>query len=150
MPAGPVDVVIVEFPETPVGGELVDVLADLVSAETIRILDLVIVAKDSSGHLQAVEIDDLDGELETQFAALDGEYDGLVSDSDIEQVGAGLAPGSTAVLVAWENLWLGQMAEDLRAAGGHVVAHERIPGPIVEAALAELTEIAQLKSQNSE
>jgi hypothetical protein len=36
MPAGPVDVVIVEFPENAVRGELVNVLADLVSAEDVE------------------------------------------------------------------------------------------------------------------
>lgn len=149
MAVGPVDVVIMQFPNDGLRGELATILSDLVGANTIRILDLVIASKDESGAVRVLEVDDLDDEIRAQFSEVEGEYDSLLSDSDVVQAAEELDPGITAVLVAWENTWLAQMREDLQAAGGQLVAHERIPADVVEAAMADLEELAAAQPQTT-
>jgi hypothetical protein len=59
---GPVDYLVVEFPAgaSHFTGEMAAELAALVDAGTIRVLDVLILAKDADGSVDALEIDDLD------------------------------------------------------------------------------------------
>ena len=59
---GPVDYLVVEFPAgaSHFTGEMAEELAALVDAGTIRVLDIMILAKDADGSVEALEIDDLD------------------------------------------------------------------------------------------
>ena len=60
------------------------------------------------------------------YDPLDGEYGGLLSDSDIAAATADLEPGTAAGLLVWENVWAADFVAALRSAGGQVVAYERI------------------------
>jgi Family of unknown function (DUF6325) len=86
---GPVDYLVVEFPPgaSHFTGEMANELAKLVDSGTIRLLDLVILAKDADGAIEALEIDDLEqlDELrtaETQLAE-------LLAAEDITHLGRG-------------------------------------------------------------
>ena len=59
---GPVDFVIVEFPagQQHFTGEMVEELIKLVDAGTIRLVDMLILAKDDDGNVEAIELSDLD------------------------------------------------------------------------------------------
>ncbi len=61
---GPVDYLVVEFPPgaSHFTGEMAAELAKLVDSGTIRLLDLVILAKDADGKIDALEIEDLDAD----------------------------------------------------------------------------------------
>ena len=48
---GPIDYLVIEFPRTNFTGEAFPLLLDLVDSGTIRILDLVFVAKDADGDV---------------------------------------------------------------------------------------------------
>jgi hypothetical protein len=79
------------------------------------------------------EYDDID-EL-AGFAEIDGETDGLLSDTDIAEMAVELAPDSSAMLVVWEDTWAGDLGRAVRKAGGALVAGGRIPYQDVDAAL---------------
>jgi len=71
---GPVEYLIVGFPGNEFNGEIAPALADLVESGTIRLLDLVFVAKDADGNVAIVEYDEHDGLR--AFAEIDGEVVG--------------------------------------------------------------------------
>ena len=54
------------------------------------------------------------------------------------EVAANLSADSSAVLIVWENTWAERFAQAVVASSGQVVAHERIPVAVVEAALAAI------------
>ncbi len=129
MAIGPVEYIIIGFPENNFKGEIVPALADLVESGTVRILDLVFVMKDADGTVTTVEYEDLPG-----MSDLEGEADGLLSEEDLEMVSEVLEPNSSGLMIVWEDLWATRLAAALRDAGGVILSGERIPHEIVEAA----------------
>lgn len=138
MPDPPVEFTLIEFPGEAFRVDLVPALIDLVDTETVQILDLLVVRKDAQGNVTAVEIDELDDDAMEAFTELRGEYDGLLSDQDALLAAESVAPGESAMLVVWQNLWAGRFADAVEAANGAVVAHRRIPAERVRAALDDL------------
>lgn len=142
MPIGPVEYILIAFPGNRFNGGIVPALQELVDSGTIRIIDLLFLKKDAAGNLLYVELSDA-GEEAAPFEALDGEVDGLLTPEDIELAAAELPPDSSAGMLVWENVWAARFAEAVRAAGGQVVANERIPHAAIEAALqAYLDDVA--------
>ena len=142
MAMGPVEYIVVEFPGSEFNGEVAPALADLVDRGIVRIMDLLVVTKDEDGNVTSLEIDGMKPEVREAFEKLDGEYGGLVSDEDIQEIAAQVPAGSTAALLVWEDVWATRFAEAVRNSGGQLVAHERIPGPVAEAAVAALIDAA--------
>jgi hypothetical protein len=136
MAIGPVEYIIIGFPGNQFNGEIAPELAKLVGSGTIRVLDLVFVTKDADGNVGAVEFEDhADVAL---FNAFDGEVGGLISEQDIEYVGADLEPNSSAALLIWEDVWATPFVEALRASGAVLIEGSRIPHDLIEAAEVEL------------
>jgi len=131
---GPVDFALVAFPGNRFKGEIVPALKELVDNGTIRILDLVFVEKDVDGSIVVVELDELGAEETRAFDDLEGEGSELLSDGDLELAAESLEPGSSALLVVWENTWASRLVHALRKADFRLLAHERIPAEAVEAA----------------
>jgi hypothetical protein len=124
---GPVDYVIVEFPEGKANftGEMVDELLRLVEAGTIRVIDMLILVKDDDGEVEALELSDIAelGALE----ALEAELAELLAADDVVHLAAAMKPGSTAGVLIWENLWAAPFAAAARRSGGQLIADGRIP-----------------------
>ncbi|HEX9259345.1 MAG TPA: DUF6325 family protein [Acidimicrobiales bacterium] len=138
MTLGPVEYVVIGFADDKVSADIVPPLAELVRSGTIRIIDLVFVAKDADGNVTSFEYDGLDGATGEAFAGLEGDADGLFNDEDVAIVGAALEPGTAAALMLFEDLWATPFAQAIRAAGGRLVAGERIPPEIVDAAVSAM------------
>ena len=124
---GPVDYLIVEFPEGHQNftGEVIEELLKLVDAGTIRVIDILILTKDADGSVDAMELSDLDelGELQR----LEAELAELLAEEDVEHLAAAMEPGSTAGVLIWENLWAAPFASAARRSGGQLIANGRIP-----------------------
>ena len=124
---GPIDYVIVEFPEGKANftGEMVDELVRLVDAGTIRLVDMLILVKDHGGEVEAMELSDIEelGQLE----ALEADLAELLAADDVEHLAAAMEPGSTAGVLIWENLWAAPFAAAARRSGGQLIANGRIP-----------------------
>jgi hypothetical protein len=136
MSIGPVEYLIVGFPGNQFNGEIAPALDDLVSSGTVRILDLVFIAKDADGNHVAVEYDEHDG-LQA-FGDLDGHVGGLISHDDIEYAAEALEPNSSAALLIWEDTWAKPFASALRDSGAVLIEAARIPHDLIEPALAGL------------
>ena len=61
------------------------------------------------------------------FAAFAGATSGLLDDDDIAEAASVLEPGTSAVLLVYENAWASPFVTAAHAAGGRLVASERIP-----------------------
>jgi hypothetical protein len=59
---------------------------------------------------------------------------------DLDHVAAGLPEGNSALVIVWEDVWARPLAEAIRDSGGVLIDSARIPGPLVDAALEELTQ----------
>mgnify|MGYP003572107966 FL=1 len=124
---GPVDFVIIEFPEAAqnFSGETIAELLKLSEAGIIRVVDLLILVKDADGSIDAIELSDVEdlGELEQ----LEAELAELLAEDDVVHLAAAMDPGSTAGVVVYENLWAAPFAAAARRAGGQLIADGRIP-----------------------
>ena len=117
MTIGPLEYIVVGFPGNKFNGAIAPALAKLIDSNTIRILDLLFIAKDANGDVVAVEFDELD-EL-AAFADLDGETGGLISPEDVEHTATRLEPNSAAALLIWEDVWATEFATAIRDSGGY-------------------------------
>jgi len=138
MTLGPVSYTVVAFPGNRFNGNIAPEVEKLVSNGTVRILDLVFVAKDESGDTISLEFDQRD-EL-VAFGDMDGEVGGLINEEDLAHVADDLPAGNAALVIVWEDLWAAPLVEAVRASGGVVIDTARIPAELVETALAELAE----------
>jgi hypothetical protein len=132
---GPVDYVVIEFPAGKANftGEIAAEVARLAEAETIRVLDVLILEKDANGDVEAIELDDLDdvGDLrkvETELAE-------ILAEDDVAHLAAAMEPGSVAAALIWENTWAAPFGTAVRRAGGQLVANGRIPIQAIVASL---------------
>ncbi len=132
---GPVDYLVVEFPagRANFSGEMAAELSSLVAADTIRILDLMIITKDDDGTIDAFEVDDFEGLDELR--ALETVLADLLAADDVADLAAAMEPGSVAGVLVWENRWAAPFASAARRAGGQLIANGRIP---IQAILASM------------
>jgi len=128
---GPIDYIVVEWPDRQPTGEAAPYLLDLVERGLIRILDLVFIAKDEQGSVARLEIADLGDEFEIFVGASSG----LLSDEDADEAAAALEPGTSAALLVYENVWAAPFATAMRRSGAQLVAGGRIPTQALIAAL---------------
>ena len=131
---GPVDYLIVGFPGNKFRGEIAPALADLVDAGTIRIIDIAFVGKDENGDAIAFELTELDPDVQAGLENLGIEVQGLFNEDDLMDAAAGLEPNTSAALLVWENVWARDVAQAMRDAGGVLLAFERLPHDVVQAA----------------
>ncbi|HEY5858284.1 MAG TPA: DUF6325 family protein, partial [Aldersonia sp.] len=115
---GPVDWIVVEFPGSKFQGEIAPALGDLVERGLVRVLDLLVLKKDTDGTLEAYEIADLDESEIGELRSYETELAMLLSEDDVEAVAAAVEPGSAAALLVWENVWAAPFASAVRRAGG--------------------------------
>jgi uncharacterized protein DUF6325 len=131
---GPIDYVLIAWPDPKPNGEIAPLVVDLVDRGIIRVLDLAFVAKDDDGSVGGLEMADL-GEEVTELRVFEGASSGLLSDDDLHEAGAALEPGSAAAVLVFENRWAAPFATAVRRSGGQLVANGRIPIQAVLAAL---------------
>ncbi|MFJ8826687.1 DUF6325 family protein [Streptomyces sp. NPDC102467] len=136
---GPVDVAVVAFQGSRFDGNIVPALQELQQNGTVHVLDLTFVRKDADGSVVIVELSDTsDTEVADAFQHVtDVQFD-LLSDADLRAVTDDLTPGSSAMIVVWENTWAAQLSAALRRSKGEIMMLERIPRKAVLAAIAAL------------
>jgi hypothetical protein len=131
---GPVDYAIVAFPGNRFRGEIGPAIAELVENGTIRVIDIAFVAKDDDGNAVAMELLELDPDVQQALDSIGVEVGGLLNDDDLMDAADGLEPNSSAAMIVWENVWARKVAQAMRDAGGQLVAFERLPHDVVQAA----------------
>ena len=135
MEVGPVDVYIIGFPGNKFTGRIAPAIRELVDDGTIRVLDLLFVMKDADGVVTTLEIEDLDEEG-AAFAEISITEPGSLNEEDADEVSDDLPPNSSAMLVAFENVWARKVVSALEAADAVLIDSLRIPAEVVQAALS--------------
>ena len=135
MEVGPVDVYIIGFPGNKFTGRIAPAIQELVDNGTIRILDLLFVMKDADGVVATLAIEDLDQDG-AAFAELDITEPGALNEEDAEEVSDDLPANSSALLIAFENVWARKVVSALQAADAVLIDSIRIPVEVVQEALA--------------
>ncbi len=131
---GPVDYLIIEWPDRQPRGEAAPLLADLVDRGLIRIIDLAFVAKGEDGSVTMLDLASL-AEQAAPLGELAGASSGLLADEDAEEAATALEPGTSAAVLVYENVWAAPFAAALRRSGAQLVANGRIPVQAILAAL---------------
>jgi uncharacterized membrane protein len=155
---GPVQLVAIGFsPQANFEGKIIDELSRLERHQTIRLLDLLFVHKDThSGDLLAL---DYQGEeLGAIVGALLGfEFEGGppesreeleshafgLSESEIEGIAASLEPGSSAAFVLIEHVWARELKRAIRGAGGFPLGEGFLTPEAIAAVGGELLAISE-------
>ena len=168
---GPVQLLSIGFePNANFEGRIVDELAALESERTIRILDLLFIARDTDsdeivvvehkgtesmgaivGALLGLELDD-EAAAPAAGAAPPDEHSFGFTQADIQQMGAGLEPGGSAGLLLIEHVWARGLRRAVRDAGGRLLGDGFLtPETIatVEPKLAAMSEAIGTKQINA-
>src|ERR1700709_1881602 len=90
---GPIDYIVVEFPEDRLTGEGLPLLVDLVERGVIRVLDLVFVRKERAGSFLVLPGPDGPDRGSLDLAIFEGAASGLLGRDDIDEAAAILEPG---------------------------------------------------------
>ena len=135
MEVGPVDVYIIGFPGNKFSGKIAPAIKELVDNGTIRILDLLFVMKDEDGVITTLAAEDI-GPEGAEFAVLDITEPGSLGPEDAEELDEDLPPNSSALLIAFENVWARKVVDALQAADAVLIDSIRIPVDVVQEALA--------------
>jgi len=131
---GPVDYAIIAFPGNRFRGEIAPAIAELIEAGTIRVIDITFVGKNADGEAIALELTELDPDVQAGLENLGIEVSGLFSEEDLMAAAEELEPDTSAVLLVWENIWARKVAQAMRDAGGILLDFERLPHDVVQAA----------------
>jgi Family of unknown function (DUF6325) len=134
---GPVDYVVVAFPagQADFSGEMASELRALMDSNTVRVLDLVLITRDVDGSVEASELRDADDSEVGQLRAAEADLAVLLAESDVEEIGGVLEPGSSAVVLVLENTWAAPFGAAVRRSGGQLVTSGRIPTQAIMAAM---------------
>jgi len=134
---GPVDYLVVAFPaeKANFSGEMASELRALMDSNTVRVLDLLLLVKDADGSVEASELRDADDSEVGQLRAAEADLAVLLSESDVEEIGRMLEPGSAAAVLVWENTWAAPFGTAIRRSGGQLVTSGRIPTQAILAAI---------------
>jgi uncharacterized membrane protein len=129
MAYGPAELIVIKFPGNQFKGEILPALADLVETRTIRLIDLLVVIKDTDGSV--IYLDAKEAFPDGPVLGSIGEAELLGSD-DVDAIAEQLEPNSSAGLLLFEHLWASAFTQALRDAGGQLIMQERIPAAVVE------------------
>jgi uncharacterized membrane protein len=158
---GPVQLLAVGFgPDAKFEGRIMDELSRLERQETIRILDLLFVGKDAeTGDLLALDYQgevlgaivgallgfEFEGNGERQAESsqvIQGHAFGL-SQMEIQDIAASLAPGSSAGFLLIEHVWARELKRAIRDAGGFPLGEGFLTPEALAAVAAELVAMAE-------
>lgn len=135
---GPVDVAVFVFEGNDFNGDVAPAIAELSDREIVRVIDLAFVRKEQDGSTSYIEVGDAD--VADEYARINGTELDLLSDEDLEQFAADLAPSTSALVVVFENTWSARLAAAVRESHGRLESLVRIPRETVLNAFEALTE----------
>ena len=138
---GPVQIMVVGFRETNFQGEVMAELKRLQAADIVRLVDLVVVSKDTDGEITGVELSGLSSEERAELGAIAGALvglgmddeegaeagalagaeaaeDGILGDEEMWSIADAIPTGTTAAVALIEHRWAIPLRDAIRDAGG--------------------------------
>lgn len=137
MSFGPVEMVVIGFPDHRISPEIRPRVAELVERGIVRIIDALVIRRDADGTLTFTEVTDVPDDPEVQaLAEMLADPAGLLSEDDVEALAAELTVGTAALALVFEHTWMAPVREAVLAAGGRLLADIQVPGPVADEVLA--------------
>ncbi len=137
MSLGPVEIVCIKFPNTFISDEITSALKVLVDSNTIRIIDILFIRKSASGEVMMTEMAEMDDVDHSLLDPLVADISGLISEEDVQEIGASLDNDSFAALMLFENIWATAFRDAVLKADGQLLLSDRIPNSVIEAVVAQ-------------
>jgi hypothetical protein len=133
---GPIDVVVIAYPAgSPMTGEAIPILLDLVDRGIVRVIDALVVRKEEDGTFSGFDVADLDDESAGDLTVFAGATTGILDDEDVATAAAEIEPGTAAVMIMYENRWAAAFVAAVRRNGGVPIAFQRIGADQLMAAI---------------
>ncbi|WP_161896927.1 DUF6325 family protein [Gordonia spumicola] len=133
---GPVDYLVIEFPDGTVSPGGFAALVDRVDAGIVYIVDIEFFRRDDAG-LTSVPAHDFGVVDGLDFAEFDGAASGLLDADDVATVTRVLSPGSVGVVIVYEDLTMIPALDAFEAAGARLVAAGPVSPDDLDAALGD-------------
>jgi hypothetical protein len=125
---GPVDIVVIGYPAgAPMTGSAAQVLLDEVDKGTISVLDAMFVTKNEDGTYSGFDATGIEQGSVGDFQVFEGASSGLLGDDDIATAADAIEPGTSAVMIMYENRWAVPFVAAVHQNGGVFVDAQRIP-----------------------
>ncbi len=138
MTLGPLEYLVVGFTGNRFDGSIASEIEKVVANKTIRLVDVVFVAKDANGDALILELDNKDDPRFASFAGLLGDRMGLLTPEDLEQVAEELPVDTAGLVMLFEHQWAVGIKDAMAAAGGFLITREVVPPEVLEEVQAEL------------
>lgn len=144
MKFGPIQLFLIEFDNSDnFTGEILRELESVRGRDIVRVIDGLLVAKDTAGNIFEIEKSDLTYDETVEFGNLIGRLMGLSSDGSVDDAKEALSiaeetfgfdqkslnnlkdrikPGTSSLILLIEHIWAINLSAALRNAGGHLVA----------------------------
>jgi uncharacterized membrane protein len=132
----PVDVMVIGFPGNKFSGRIAPAVMELVDDGTIRVIDLLFVSKDADGVVTTLAASDVDAQTGPAYLSINVVQPGALGPDDAEELAEDLKPNSSALLIAFENIWAQKVVDACRDADAVMIDQIRIPADVVEAVVA--------------
>jgi hypothetical protein len=117
---GPTEYIVIGFEGNHFTDEIMPEIKRLKDENLIRILDALVVQRDS-GDLLSFELSDMP-EMQQAASELDTDLGQWFSQDDIEQIGEVVPDSSTVALLLVEHLWAEPLSDAIRRADGSMLA----------------------------
>jgi hypothetical protein len=125
---GPVDIVVIGYPAgAPMTGSAGQVLLDEVHKGTISVLDALFVTKNGDGTFSGFDATGLEQGSVGDFNVFEGASSGLLGGDDVATAADAIEPGTSAVMIMYENRWAAPFISAVHENGGVFVDAQRIP-----------------------
>jgi hypothetical protein len=138
MTVGPLEYIVIGFPNLVVDGSVANEIGQVVRDGTIRIVDLVALGKNEDGDVAIIELDAKDDPRYAGFAPLLTNRVGLFTAEDLATIGEGMPAGTGALVVLFEHIWAVGIKEALAAKGAVLLGRATVPPEVLEEVAAEL------------
>ena len=139
---GPVDFLVLEYPSDSDGEMTARALSALVDQGVVALYDLMVVRREPDGSAQEIDLGSGSSHAPAAFAAFTGARSGLLGPEDVTEAANALEPGTSAVVIVYENRWAVPFVTAARAEGVEVVASARLTAQEIMETLDELEAIS--------
>jgi hypothetical protein len=125
---GPVDIVVIGYPAgAPMTGSAAQILLDEVDKGTISVLDAMFVTKNEDGTFSGFDATGLEQGSAGDFHVFEGASSGILGDDDVATAADAIEPGTSAVMIMYENRWAAPFVAAVHDNGGVFIDAQRIP-----------------------
>jgi hypothetical protein len=138
MTLGPLEYTVIGFRKGTFDGSIAREIGKVVDQNIIRIVDIVLIDRDSQGNTAVIEIDAKEDPAFESFAPILANRMGLFTSDDVETIAESLPPETSALAILFEHRWAEDIKDAMANAGGFLVARAVIPPEVLEEVNAEL------------